>query len=78
MANEDTMTRAEHLAWAKQRALEILDTGDIAQAWASMVSDLHKHSELSSHIGLEMGNMMLVGGHFRTPKDVRDHIEGFN
>jgi hypothetical protein len=31
--------RAEHLAWAKQRALEYLDAGDIANAVTSMDND---------------------------------------
>lgn len=40
--------RAEHLAWAKQRALEYLDAGDLGNAIASMVSDLGKHPETRS------------------------------
>lgn len=35
--------RDEHLQFAKTRALQILDTGDIAGACASMTSDLLKH-----------------------------------
>jgi hypothetical protein len=49
------VTRAEHLAWAKQRALEYLDRGELDNAFASMVSDCRKHPELESHIGLELG-----------------------
>jgi hypothetical protein len=37
------MTRAEHLAWCKQRALEYLDAGDLVNAMASMGSDMSKH-----------------------------------
>lgn len=40
------MTRAEHLAWAKQRALEYVDRGELGYAIASMFSDLGKHPEL--------------------------------
>lgn len=40
------MTRAEHLTWAKGRALELLDAGDPQQALTSMLSDLGKHEEL--------------------------------
>jgi hypothetical protein len=36
------MTRSEHIGWAKKRALEYLDAGDLQQACASMVSDLGK------------------------------------
>ncbi len=35
-------TRAEHLAWCKERALAIAASGDIAAAVASMGSDLLK------------------------------------
>ena len=41
------MTRDEHLAWAKARALEYWAEGDLANAVASMASDLSKHSELA-------------------------------
>lgn len=36
------MTRAEHLQWAKDRALEYVAIGDMNQAFASMTSDLRK------------------------------------
>jgi len=39
-----TTTRAEHLQWCKDRALEYLPA-DPQQAVTSMVSDLHKHPE---------------------------------
>ena len=35
------MTRAEHLQWSKDRAIEYINMGDADQAWASMVSDLN-------------------------------------
>jgi hypothetical protein len=37
------MTPEEHLAWAKARAQELLDRGDVVQAVSSMISDLAKH-----------------------------------
>lgn len=39
------MTREEHLAWAKQRALEFVDLNQIPKAIASITSDLSKHPE---------------------------------
>ena len=39
------MTRDEHLAWCKKRALEYLDRGDLQNAIASMGSDLDKHED---------------------------------
>ena len=37
------MTHDEHLAWAKARALEYLEAGDIRNALASMAIDLDNH-----------------------------------
>ena len=39
------MDRAEHLQWAKDRALEYADMGDVANAMASLGSDLNKHPD---------------------------------
>ena len=38
-------TRADHLNWAKQRALKYVELGDLPNALASMMSDLEKHPE---------------------------------
>jgi hypothetical protein len=43
------MTRAEHLAWCKCRALEYVDQGDLASAVTSMLSDLSKHPDTASN-----------------------------
>ena len=72
------MTRAEHLAWAKGRALQYLDVGDITNALGSMISDLRKHDELRDHSAIELGAMMLFGGMLNRTDDVRRFIEGFN
>jgi hypothetical protein len=40
------MTRDEHLSWAKERAHEYADKGQLDQAVNSMGSDLGKHEEL--------------------------------
>jgi hypothetical protein len=45
---ENSMTRDEHLAWARERALEYLEAGDPASAIGSMISDLGKHEETRS------------------------------
>lgn len=37
------MNRAEHLAWAKERALEYVERGELIQAVSSMLSDLKKY-----------------------------------
>lgn len=71
------MTRDEHLAWAKKRALEYVDR-DPVSATASMVSDLRKHPELKDHAGIDLGGMLMLGGHLSSPAEARRFIEGFN
>ena len=39
------MTRAEHLEWAKNRALEYACAGNLTDALGSLISDLNKHPE---------------------------------
>lgn len=66
------MTRADHLAWAKQRALDELGHGNRSDAIASMLSDLSKHPELENHLG----KMLFISAvtHDQVPR----WIEGFN
>ena len=66
------MTRSEHLAWCKERALEYVDRGDYPQAWTSMVSDMEKHS------AIQLGTQLLFAGHLSTDSQMRRFIEGFN
>lgn len=78
---EQTMTevtRAEHLAWCKQRALEYVDVGDVTNAWASMASDLTKHPETEKHAAIQLGMMMLMSGQLATRDQMRKFINGFN
>lgn len=72
------MTREEHLAWAKERALEYADMGDVAQAMASLGSDLNKHPETKNHGGMELMMMMAMAGQFDRPGELRKFIEGFS
>ena len=72
------MTRAEHLAWAKERALEYADRGEVAYALSSLTSDQGKHPETAGHSGLELMRMLAMAGHLKTPRKLRDFIEGFN
>ena len=73
-----TITRADHLAWCKQRALQYVDAGDLDQAIASMGSDLNKHDETRGHIGMELAMMQMMSGLLSTPDQMRRFIEGFN
>jgi hypothetical protein len=72
------VTREEHLAWAKARALEYVDAGDCVNAMGSLISDLGKHEELSQHPAIQLGGMLLMGGHLKSTHEYRDFIVGCN
>lgn len=72
------MTRDEHLAWAKERAIEYANRGEVGNAVASLASDLRKHPGTAGHSGLELMSMLAVTGNFKGPGDLREFIEGFN
>ena len=71
------MTRQEHLAWAKSRALAHLNQGDLCEAFTSMYNDLELHDELNRHPALEVGMTLLVGGCLRSEREMRIWIEEF-
>lgn len=75
---EAKTSRADHLAWCKQRALEYVDSGDVQGAFASIASDLGKHEGTARHVGIELGLLQLMGGMLSTPSEMRRFIEGFN
>lgn len=72
------MTRDEHIAWCKQRALEYLDRGDATAAIMSMVSDVGKHPETQNHAGNMLAFGLLAAGQLKNPTEVRRFIEGYN
>ena len=73
-------TRAEHLKWAKDRALEYADKGDTGGAIASLMSDLGKHSETapSREIVANLMTPLAMMGKFDQPGELRKFIKGFN
>jgi len=71
------VNRAEHLAWAKARAIVYADAGQLGDALASIGSDLRKHPETRDHAGVELMAMLMFAGHLDTPREVRKFIEGF-
>lgn len=70
------MNRAEHLAWAKERALEYLPA-DPNQAMTSFLSDLAKHEETQGHSVNELMMMHAMGG-LLDARNARDLITGTN
>jgi hypothetical protein len=72
------MDRAEHLDWAKQRALEYLDRGERNNAIASMASDLGKHSQLKfAAARFADYSLPLASGDFAGKLTLRKFIEEF-
>ena len=71
-------TREQHMAWCKKRALEYVDVGDLANAAASMASDLRKHPETENHSAIQLGMGLLMIGQLSTVEAMREFIEGFN
>lgn len=72
------MTRGEHLAWCKERALEYLDAGDITNAVTSMLSDLDKHPETRMKPGsvlVALGMQAMIN---QDAAAARRFIVGFN
>lgn len=69
------MTRAEHLQWAKDRAFEYLDKGEIQNAYASFYSDVDKHPDLKYDDFIK-GIGLLANS--STAEAARRFIEGFN
>jgi hypothetical protein len=89
------MTRQEHLEWAKERALEYVDRArkeatrqnwagvrkELADAYASMGSDLGKHPDLANHKGIELGIMLIMmpnSPYLEDPDEMERFIKGFN
>ncbi len=71
-------TREEHLKWCKQRALELIDSGDWHQGLASMLSDINKHPETQGHPAAGLAAMLMFAGQLNDTKSVREFVLGFN
>jgi hypothetical protein len=56
-------TRAEHLAWCKQRALEYADAGDVASTLASMRQDMELHPQTAGSYAHMLGMQLAMAGH---------------
>lgn len=81
MSDENNnVSRAEHLAWCKARAMAYVDAGDFTQAFASMCSDLRKHPETEAHCATTnlLGFELLAGGHLDSRVEMTKWIQGYN
>jgi hypothetical protein len=70
-------TRDNHLAWAKERALEYVVKDDLDEAFASLANDMSRHPQLRTHPQLILGARLWIEGHFGTPETMRAFIESF-
>lgn len=82
-----TKTRAEHMAWCKQRAMSEYDhyvkseghESAARNAVVSIVSDLRKHPETAPSSEGAMSAMAIMSiPTLRTRNAVREFIEGYN
>ncbi len=71
------MTREEHLAWCKKRALEYVERGKYSDAYASMVSDLGKHPGTAGHLAIQLGMSLMMAGHLDDKDKMTKFIEDF-
>jgi len=72
------MNRQQHLVWAKERAIEIVNAGDLDEALTSMYSDFGKYPETVGHLGIQLGFMQQISGLLNTSCKVIKFINGFN
>lgn len=76
------MTRAEHLKWAKERALKYApegQAGDAGLAMSSLIQDfgLHPDTERTTEVVTELMMPLAMIGTFEHPGELRKFIEGF-
>jgi hypothetical protein len=71
------MNRDEHIEHCKKTALEVLETGSIQDAIASMGSDLSKHPETKNSAGQELCAMFILAGLINTKDEAKKFILGF-
>ena len=75
---EPQMSRVNHLAWAKQRALWELEPrgGGVSTAISSIVQDFATHPDLADHPARIMMTLLALSGNLSTTQQAREFIEG--
>jgi hypothetical protein len=73
------MTRLEHLAWCRKRAIEEMDhSKDPKSAIISMASDLRKHPETNGEALNMLCIMQILMKPNMTRQEAIDFLDGFN
>lgn len=70
------MNRDEHVQWCKDRALDYINSGDLINAFSSMVSDMSKHPETKA-IAQAMAPVGMIYVRDGDYQSMRRWIEGF-
>lgn len=70
------MNRAEHLQWAKTRAIQEAQASNAANAINSLSSDFAKHPELKRHNAIELAHRLMLSGRISTAQEAIDFING--
>jgi len=71
-------TRSEHLKWCKLSANKHIDKNELQEAFVSFQSNMSRHQDTTNHLALELGTMLLLGGHLSTKGQMKEWINGFN
>ena len=71
---DERMTRQEHLDFAKKRALEYCDRGELQHALDSLISDLGKHPETHDYPLMESFITKWMNGKLGTQEAMRELI----
>lgn len=78
MTANQNPTREEHVNWAKTRANEYIQIGQLTNALDSVASDLTKHSETKEHPAIELSMKLRFIGALSTCEQVQRFIDGIN
>ena len=76
------MSRSEHLKWCKDRAIKLIDAGQIDEGFASFTCDMNKHDETRGHGYLTIFAVQVMSakmaGSALTAEKLKSEINGFN
>ena len=68
----------EHLKGCKERALQVVGSGNLNWAFASLTLDMLKHPETANHHAIDFGFELLVHGKLDSKEKMINFIEGLN
>lgn len=78
VATAQKVSREDHLAWCKSRALECVARGDLHEAVASMISDMQKHPLTDTRALGDLAMAGMMDAKKRDARAVKRWIEDFD